>query len=74
MASDGGNQYLKAHNGGREKRKITGTSVDLTVNKANQLKVARGSRSVFHTILIFVSCFFFIIKLRGRLLVYSQNN
>ena len=32
MASDGGNQYLKAHNGGRERRKITGTSVDLTVN------------------------------------------
>ena len=30
MACDGGN--LKAHNGGRERRKITGTSVDLNVN------------------------------------------
>jgi hypothetical protein len=32
MACDGGNQYLKAHNGGRERRRITGTSVDLSVN------------------------------------------
>ena len=32
MACDGGNQYLKAHNGGRERRRITGTSVDLSDN------------------------------------------
>ena len=32
MACDSGNQYLKAHNGGRERRKITGTSVDLKVD------------------------------------------
>lgn len=33
MATDGDNQYKQAHNGGRERAKNTGTSVDLLVNK-----------------------------------------
>jgi hypothetical protein len=38
MACDGGNQYLKAHNGGRLRRLNTGTSVDLTVNMEDYLR------------------------------------
>jgi hypothetical protein len=38
MACDGGNQYPKAHNGGRLRRLNTGTSVDLTVNMEDYLR------------------------------------
>ena len=32
MASDGGNDYKQAHNGGKRRKRETGSACDLTVN------------------------------------------